>query len=137
MNMEKLTLEKDIKVFCITATSFPEGIMEAHEKIHALVPFKKERRFFGISRPENKGGIVYKAAAEELQEGEAEKLNCEPFIIPKGEYISTIVLNYPKELQAISKAFDKLLTHPGLDPNGYCVEWYLNEKDVQCMIRLK
>jgi hypothetical protein len=135
--MENFTLEKDIKVFYITATSFPEGIMEAHEKMHALVADKKGRRFFGISRPENKGAIVYKAAAEELQEGEAEKLNCESMMILKGEYIGTTILNYPKDVQSISKAFDKLLRHPGLDPYGYCVEWYLNENDVRCMVRLK
>jgi hypothetical protein len=24
-----------------------------------------------------------------------------------------------------------------LDPEGYCVEWYFNDRDVKCMIRLK
>ena len=28
--METITLENDIKVFCVTADSFPEGIMEAY-----------------------------------------------------------------------------------------------------------
>ena len=135
--MEKFTLEKDIKVFCTTAKSFPGGVMEAHEKLQALVPFTKARKYFGLSRPENKGVIVYRAAAEELQEGEAKKLNCEVLVIPKGEYISTTILNYLNDIQSISRAFEKLLHYPDLDPNGYCVEWYLNEKDVQCMIRLK
>jgi hypothetical protein len=30
-----------------------------------------------------------------------------------------------------------LLTQPNIDPNGYCLEWYLNGKDVRCMVRLK
>ena len=51
------------------AKSFPEGILEAHQTLHALVPYSQNRKYFGISRPEN-GNIVYKAAAEELIEGE-------------------------------------------------------------------
>jgi hypothetical protein len=133
--MEKFTLANDIKVFCITATSFPDGIMAAHEKLHSLVPFSSDRRYFGISRPE-KDEIIYKVAAEEKGKGEAEKFNCEPFVIKSGEYICLTVKDYMKDLPAIGKAFQQLLANPDLDPNGYCLEWYLNDKDVRCMVRL-
>lgn len=134
--METVVLEQDIKVLYIEAKSFPEGIMEAHERLHDLVPFDINRRYFGISRPEN-GIIVYKAAAEEAFSEEAEELNCNTMILKKGRYISSTVRNFKQEPQKIEKAFRKLLMHDNLDPQGYCVEWYRNDENtVKCMIRL-
>jgi len=134
--METITFPEDIKVFYVTATSFPEGIMEAHEKLHALAPFSTGRKFYGVSRTEN-GPILYKAAAQEIHKGEAEKLGCETLILKKGKYICLTVHDYSKDPQSIGKAFQQLLEQPGLDPQGYCVELYLNDTDVQCMIRLE
>ena len=133
--METITLDNDITVFYINATSFPGGIMDAHEKLHALVPFSTDRRYFGISRPEN-GVIVYRAAAEEITPGEAKQFNCETLILKKGKYICLTVIDYAKDLQSIERSFEKLLAYPGIDPQGYCVEWYMNGKDVKCMVRL-
>ena len=72
--MEIFTLDNDIKVFCETAISFPEGIMKAHKELQSIVPFSEERRYFGISRPNEKGVVIYKAATEEIYQGEAEEL---------------------------------------------------------------
>ncbi len=136
VGMETITIDNNIKVFYVTAKSFPDGIMEAHEKLHALVPFLTNRKYFGISRPEN-SAIVYKAASEEINPGEAEKLNLDTLVLKKGKYISLSINDYMKGIQSIDRAFKKLLLYPGLDPQGYCVEWYQNGKDVKCMIRLK
>ena len=133
--METINLENDIKVFFVTADSFPEGIMEAHKKLHTLIPISESRKHFGISRPEN-GVIVYKAAAEEINPGEAEELNCNSLVLKKGQYICITVNDFMKDIPAIGNAFHELLKNPGIDPEGYCVEWYLNDKDVKCMIRL-
>jgi len=112
--------------------------MGAHEKLHSLVPFPSStpRKYFGISRPEH-DAIVYRAAAEEITPGEAEKLNCQTLILKKGKYISLTVNGYMKDIPSIDRAFKELLSYPGLDPNGYCVEWYFNDEDVKCMIRLE
>ena len=134
--METTTVDKDIKVFYITATSFPDGIKQAHEKLHSLIPFSKDRKYFGISRPEN-GIIIYRAAAEELNDREGERLNLDTLILKKGNYISLTITNYMKDIPAIGEAFKQLLSNPGIDPQGYCVEWYLSDKDVKCMVRLK
>ncbi len=135
--MENFLLHDDIKVFYVTATSFPDGVKEAHEKLHSLIPFSKERKYFGVSRPENNSGIIYHAAAQEMEDGEGEKLNCDTLVLKKGKYISLTINNFMKDLPSIGTAFKQLLTYPGIDPQGYCVEWYLSEKDVRCMIRLK
>jgi len=134
--METTVIDKDIKVFYVTAASFPDEVKQAHEKLHSLIPFSKDRKYFGISRPEN-GVIVYKAAAEELKEGEAKELNLETVILKKGNYISSTIHDFMKDLQSFERTFKELLAYPGIDPQGYCVEWYLNQKDAKCMVRLK
>ncbi|MBO9703365.1 MAG: transcriptional regulator [Sporocytophaga sp.] len=135
--MEKIKFDKDIKVFYVNAKSFPEGIQEAHQKLHSLITFSKDRKYFGVSRPEQGGEIVYRAAAEELESGEAEKLHLETLVLKKGEYVSITIKDFAKDIMSIDRAFKELLALPDLDPQGYCVEWYYNEKDVNCMIRLK
>lgn len=134
--MEELTLEYDIKVLCVEAESFPDGIAGAHEKLRSLVPLTKERRYFGISRPNESYKIVYKAGAEQLEDNEAENLNCETFVIESGNYIAVEVKDYRNEIQIIGETFQNFLSHPEIDPKGCCVEWYLNEHDVRCMVRL-
>lgn len=133
--METYHMKNDIKLFCVAAKSFPDGIMEAHEKLHSLIPFSQNRKYFGISHPVN-GVIVYKAAAEELHDGEAEKLECETFVLKRGAYVSAVIQDYANNLQQIDKTFQKFIARADIDPNGCCVEWYINEKDVRCMVRL-
>lgn len=133
--MEKYILSSDINVFCETAKSFPDGILRAHQTLHSLIPFSNERRYFGISHPD-RGTIVYKAAAEEMHRGEAKKLGCEPFAIKNGHYISIVIADCMKDIPSIGRAFQKLLSRPDIDPNGFCAEWYLNDQDLRCMVRL-
>jgi hypothetical protein len=134
--MEIIRFKHDIKVLYVTARSFPAGIMEAHQKLHSLVPFSTARKYFGISRPENGGDIVYRAGAEEQAEGEAEQLGCPTLVLKKGNYVNEIVEDYARNIHSIDATFDYLLEHPEADPQGYCVEWYFNDKDVRCMVRL-
>lgn len=133
--METITLQNDIKVFYIEAKSFPDGILDAHKKLHTHIPFSRERKYFGISRPEN-GLIAYKAAAEEIEEHEGQKYNCDSLVLKKGKYICIVLEDYMKDISGIGNAFRTLMHNPGLDPEGYCVEWYFNDHDVRCMIRL-
>lgn len=135
--METFELKNDIKVLYVTAESFPIGIRDAHERLHKRIPFNPKRNYFGVSRPENGGEIVYRAAAEELTAGEAEKYNCETLILKSGKYIYIDVKDFRSDVQKIDKAFKKLLKQPNLDPGGYCIEWYANGNErVKCMIRI-
>src|SRR4051812_26416364 len=106
--METYKLEKDIKIFYVTAKSFPDGIQEAHDRLHAMVPFSKERKYFGISRPEN-NKIIYRAGTEETYAGEAEKYKCDTLTIKRGSYISAVVKDFRKDKTSIKKTFDELL----------------------------
>ncbi|WP_462251592.1 hypothetical protein [Ferruginibacter sp.] len=134
--MEKFILDKSIKVFYITATSFPDGILAAHQTLHTLVNATGSRNFFGISYLGKEGKIIYKAAAEEAYEGEAEKLGCETFIISEGNYISKTLKNWMKDETIVAKTFQELLLHPRLDKKGFCLEIYLNDTDMLCLVKI-
>lgn len=135
--MEEYYLDKAVKTFCIPAESFPVGIKAAYEKLHALLPSVEGRNFYGISWSIGNGTIMYKAAVEELYEGEGEKYGCENFIIRKGKYISKLLNGWQKEEDIVGKTFMQLLSTPGILDDGYCVEIYLNEKDMRCMVTLE
>lgn len=134
--METISIDNDIKLLYVAATSFPDGVMAAHQKIHALVPPSPARKSYGVSRPENGGKIAYKAAVEELEPGESEKFNCDTLTLKKGKYLSITIHDYMKDLPAIGNAFNQLIGQPGIDPQGYCVEEYVSDKEVKCMVRL-
>lgn len=134
--MERFTLDENIKVFCVPAKSFPEGVLEAHQKLHGMVPYSQNRRYFGISRPED-GKIAYKAAAEELIVGELKQHGLDEFNIGAGEYIYIVIKDYMQNIPAIGEAFNELTSQPDIAPNGYCIEWYLSDKEVKCMVKLK
>ena len=134
--MEKYYLEQDIKAFYVKASSFPGGIKPAFEKLHSLIKSTVDRRFFGISYPEIPGKIIYKAAVEEMYQGEAEELGCEIFIIKKGEYTSIYIKDFMKDISSIGKAFHELLQDPGIDPKGYCLEVYEGMNNARCLVPL-
>ncbi|MBL7817869.1 MAG: hypothetical protein JNL70_22865 [Saprospiraceae bacterium] len=134
--METISLDKDIKIVCLTAKSFPLGVQKAHHELHALLPNLHERQFFGISYGNTEGGITYKAAASALSDSEAEELGFEGFTIKKGKYISQNLKDYMSDLTQIGQTFQNMLQHPQLDPKGYCVEMYLSPKEVQCLVKL-
>lgn len=133
--MEIISVDKDIWVMYVKADSFPGDIGGAHQKLHAIVPFSADRKYLGISHPEN-GEIVYLAGAEMLKENEEEEYGLSALKLKKGNYICITVHEYMSDPLSIGRAFQQLLQQAGLDPKGYCVEWYLGDKDVRCMIRL-
>jgi hypothetical protein len=134
--METYFLKEDIKLVCVNAKSFPEGITDAFDRLSQLISAPIGRKLYGISHGTENGKTIYKAAAEILNESEGTQTKLETFVVKKGEYVGARIINYPDHVESIGKTFEKLLTNPRLDPNGCCVEVYLNEKDVQCMVRL-
>lgn len=132
-------LENDISVMCITATSFPEGVMDAYQKLQSLVMNANQRRYFGISYPNKDGAIIYKACTEQNYVGEAEKLSLESFTIESGNFTSIYIEDHMKDPQSIGAAFEELLKNSDIDPQGYCLEMYKDfaDKDVLCLVPLK
>ncbi|MCB0731940.1 MAG: transcriptional regulator [Ignavibacteriae bacterium] len=137
MNLEKIKLEDDKHLFCVTAKSFPDGILEAHQTLHKQISFKKNRNYYEFSYMNPEHQIIYKAAAEELESGEFGNINLETFKIKKGNYNSITVKDYEQNIPKIKEAFDELKKNPNIDPNGVALEWYSDGPDCKCMIRLK
>jgi hypothetical protein len=135
--MEIFSIENDLKTVCITADSFPAGIHAAHDKIRSLAPASRERNYFGVSRPDKNGVIIYKAATTELFDGELSGLDLEEFTIPRGKYALIHLHNFRENISSIASAFEQIIHSQPIDPNGFCLEWYLDDDNVRCMIKLR
>jgi hypothetical protein len=136
MVIENFVLNSDVKVLCVTAKSFPNGIVEAFQTLENLDPSICERPFYGISFQNREGKIIYKAAVAEEFEGEGSRYGCETFVIGRGEYQTITIYDFMENIDVIPKAFQKLLEDPRLDLNFPCVEWYKSSKEVMCMVRI-
>ncbi len=134
--MEIYNIKEDIEVFYVTAEKFPDGIEDAYNKLNSLIDNAGDRMFFGISYPDENGNIIYKAAARKLFPGESNK-NLPAFIIKKGDFISVTIKNWKDNVSQISLVFRELLSDSRIDKNGYCLEMYVNDNDVICMVPLE
>lgn len=134
--METFQLNNDISVFYVTAKSFPDGVMAAYDALREMLPKNETRTFFGISRPDEKGIIVYKAAVEEKYEGEGKEHGCETFIIKQGTYLTETIYNWKKKMEMFQVNFNKLIADQRMDTDFPCIEWYDGDDKVVCMVRL-
>ncbi|HTJ12027.1 MAG TPA: hypothetical protein VL547_08380 [Dinghuibacter sp.] len=134
--MKTYTFPREIRLCCVTADSFPQGVAMAFQQLHSTVPDPVGRRLFGLSWPDGKGSMVYKAAVEERFAGEAEKLGAEPYTLQKGEYIGLEVQNFMEDIPSIGRAFKQLVDAPGVDPGTMGVEEYVGAS-VLCMVPIK
>ncbi|HEY1212651.1 MAG TPA: hypothetical protein VGE93_03365 [Bryobacteraceae bacterium] len=133
--METYHLDHDIRLCCIPAKSFPDGVMAAFQQLMNIFPDQQgKRRLFGISWPDGKGSMVYKAAVEEQFKGEAARLGMDSYLLKKGEYLSTTVHNFMADIPSIGNAFRQLVDAPGVHPNTVGVEEYISSTDVRCMV---
>lgn len=135
--MEKIQLKENINVLCLQALKFPDGIAETHHQLKEMMPKKDGRRFFGLSRPKPDGTIGYVAAAEQLDTSEADILGLQEYTIPEGTYYRITVHSFSNSEGAIQKAFELILQQADIDPNGFCLEWYITNEDVYCMVRIR
>lgn len=133
--MQPYYLDQDIRLCCVPAKSFPDGVMAAFQQIMKIFPDQQgKRRLFGISWPDGKGGMTYKAAVEEKFKGESEQLGLDTYLLKKGEYLSTTVHNFMNDIPSIGKAFQQLVAAPGVHPDTIGVEEYISNTDVRCMV---
>ncbi len=129
--MEKITLNESIPVVCVTATSFPDGIMEAYEKLYRKVKNHTGRTTYGISTFSN-GNLIYKAAFSHMDDDDISEMSLESDVISKGEYIAETIKNFEKHRDKFQPTFKKLgdskykTGMPG-------IEWYQGN-NVKCML---
>ncbi len=129
--MQTVELENDINLFCVKAKSFPQGIRAAFDELERLAP--APRKLFGISHG-SAAGIVYFAGTDEATD--ALKKAGIPFTLKKGTYRAVDIPGVMHNPMLVGKTFQQLTALPELDPEGCCVEMYLNDTDVRCMVRV-
>ncbi len=134
--MDSFNLTEDIQVVCVTAKSFPDDIERAHIHLHGILPEKQRRRFFGISWPGPDGQIIYKAAADLTDDETPGQYKLETFTIKQGPYNSFYIKDFMEDPGSIRRAFQLLIAQHEVDPDGYCLEWYIGDNDVKCMVPL-
>jgi len=133
--MTTFQLERDINLVCLKATSFPAGIRAAFAKLGTIIKHPA-KEYFGISYFEN-GEIVYKAAVEQRDQGEAESLGLETFIFEKGTYFTETVNDFMNDPSKVKDCFERMLALPEFDERFPCIEWYTSPNDVRCIVRKK
>lgn len=140
--MDNYQLQHDIDLFCVKASSFPDGIKASHDKLISITKTGATRNYFGVSYLYD-DEILYMAGAQITGKGETIPPGCEAYTLRKGNYISICIPDFAKDISQIEKAFKKLLNDPDIDENGCCAECYLPEgsdfstaKDIRCMVRL-
>jgi hypothetical protein len=134
--MEKIHLNTDIKVFGFEVKTFPEGIGEAFDALVKKVPDGFGRDYYGITFRDTNNRVVYLATAVEKENGEAEKYECERFTITKGDYATETVWNWRTKTDLIKHVFDHLFNTIQGTPTGPCIEWYKDNDEMLCMVRL-
>ena len=109
--METYNLKNDLKVFCKTVESFPNGIEATFKTLEKLLPDFQQL------------------------EGETEEYDCETFVLQKGAYLSETINNWRQKEGIIPATFQKLgdAQPDARTPGG---EWY-NDEDVMCMLKIK
>jgi hypothetical protein len=131
--MKTIHLENDIMLFCITADAFPDSVPHAWYQLYKLLDGTTCCAIYGVSFKNEMGVLMYKASVEATLAGEAN--GCKMFQIPKGDYPTETIMDFPKQLHLISRTFQTLLAHPDRATDAVCVEGYKNNDDLVCMMK--
>jgi predicted transcriptional regulator YdeE len=134
--MEKYQLKNNITVFGFEVKTFPDGVSEAFDKLVNNVPGGFARDFYGISFRDSENKMVYLATALEKEHGEAEKYEYERYTIKKGEYVTETVWDWRKKTDLIKHIFKGLFNSIQGTTTGPCIEWYKDNNEMLCMVRL-
>lgn len=131
-------IEEDIQVMYLQADNFPSGVLHCYEQLEKSIAKVQNRRYFGISWPDQNGNIMYKAAAEIQKNEIPDQYGLDSFTIKKGNYISIYIKDHMSDGKNIPQAFAELLQNPNIDKEGYCLEIYsdFTDADVHCMVPL-
>lgn len=135
--VKRIRLDHDVKVFGKQVKNFPDGIQETFDSLVEMLPGGFDRPFYGVSIMDPGGKMRYTAAVEEKNAGEAEKYQCDLLAIEKGEYLAVTVKDWRKKKNLINKIFHEIMEDEHVDHAKPAVEWYKNDTEMLCMVRVK
>ncbi|NDC41472.1 MAG: transcriptional regulator [Chitinophagia bacterium] len=132
--MNTIIIPQDISTMVVPAATFPAGIAAAWQQLHHITG-TDNRVFYGISHG-SPAGIVYYAATAERHAGEAAGHVLGTWVIRKGTYAACDIHGYMDNAPAIGAFFQEVVVKGDIDPQGACIEWYLDLDVVRCMVKL-
>ena len=132
--MERIQLTAEIRVFGLVVENFPHDIGAAFDRLANLVEGGFDRPYYGICEMKD-GAMIYRAAAQEMYEGEAARYACEPYVIEKGTYLAVTVHDWRKNTESIKDVFEDILEDDRVDFAKPFVEWYKDDMEMVCMAR--
>ena len=135
--METYNLKNDLKVFGKEVATFPLGVKEAFGALLDMIPDGFKRSYYGLSYMDETGRIIYMATAEEKHEGEAEKYDCQRYVIEKGEYLAVAINDWLKKVHTIKDVFHEMMEDDRADKTKPVVEWYKTETEMLCLVKMK
>jgi hypothetical protein len=100
------------------------------------MPENRTRSYFGISELAPNGDILYYAAAEETFDGEARQYGYDIYVVKQGEYLTVTVTDWKKKTACIKDVFEAMLDDDRIDKENPCIEWYKNDEEMVCMVKL-
>lgn len=134
--MNTIYIEHEMYAFGLRVHHFPEEIGKTFDQLSRRVAGGNQRSGFGLSRMDNDGSIIYYAALEERSPDEARLYDCERFVLPKGEYLSAVLKDWPQHLDGIKSIFEEMMKDKRFDTSAYCIEWYQSETEMLCLLQL-
>ncbi|QMU29023.1 DinB family protein [Adhaeribacter radiodurans] len=134
--MEKYHLAQDVDVFGFAVETFPEGIGEAFDALQEKLPAGDNRSFYGISEC-TPAGIVYLATVCQKTKDEPQKYGYTPYVVEKGDYLAVTVCDWLTKTSSIKDIFTKMFTDARSDRSKPCVEIYLNDDEMLCLVKEK
>jgi len=135
--METYKLKNDLKVFGKEVPTFPVGVSDAFHQLITIIPDGSNRSYYGLSHMDETGKIIYKAAAEEKYAGEAEKYNCDRYIIEKGEYLAVTLADWRGKTDCIKDMFHDMMEDDRADKTKEVVEWYKTDTEMLCLVKMR
>lgn len=135
--MQTFNLREDIDIFGYVVKDFPAGVGKAFDQLMEMLPENSDRAYYGISYMDERGKVVYIAAVEDRNDGMSEQHNCQKFTIPKGRYIAHEINNWMQDTERIREIFQAMIEEPGVDLTKPCIEWYKNDIEMVCMMKLQ
>lgn len=133
--MEKITLDKAVKLVAKQVKTFPLGISEIFDHLLHTLPEGKARAYFGISWMED-DRVVYYAAAEQRAPSELKDFELEPWTIESGEYLAIPITQWYQKLDSIKDVFHHLMLDQRTDKTKPCIEWYQSDNKMLCMMKI-
>lgn len=134
--MKYRIIDQDELLICLRAVSFPDGALASHQQLHALIGREHPRNYYGLSYPDQNGNIQYFAAATAINAEEIKQHDAIAKTLKAGKYASVFLADFCNDLPQVGKVFQELIALPDIDPEGMCVEYYPNQNDLYCMVRL-